>query len=329
MKRMPRSNPTLAGHWPREFPAAYHDAEELVVLVLASNPIDAFLDYLTIECGLSVNTLQAYQRDLGRFAAFLGMEDGAGWDTVTGDQVIAFLVSEKQRGCAVSTVSRALVAIRMFFRYMAAERLVPKDATEHLESPRLWQTLPEVLNRVAVDRLLAAPDPAHDRLPLRDRAVLEFLYATGARASEAADLTLDSVNREGGYVHCVGKGRKERIVPIGRRALTALDAYLETERPRLDRLGNPQLFLTHSGRRLGRETIWRLVKKYARRAGVSPRVSPHTLRHSFATHLLEGGADLRAVQEMLGHVDISTTQVYTHVDQSRLKAIHRKFHPRA
>jgi len=299
------------------------------LLQIATNPVDAFLDYLTIECGLSINTLQAYQRDLRRLAAFLGIKDGQGWDTVTGDHVIAFLMAEKSRGCAVPTVSRALVAARMFFRYLSAEGLVPRDPTEHLESPRLWQTLPEVLDRRAVDRLLSAPDPAHDRLPRRDRAVLEFLYATGARASETADLTLDSVNPEGGYVHCVGKGRKERIVPIGRRALEALDVYLAEERPRLDRRGDPHLFLTHSGRRLGRETIWRLVKKYARRAGVSRRVSPHTLRHSFATHLLEGGADLRAVQEMLGHVDIATTQVYTHVDPSRLKAIHRKYHPRA
>ena len=299
------------------------------MLQIATNPVDAFLDYLTIECGLSINTLQAYQRDLGRLAAFLGIEDGQGWDTVTGDQVIAFLMAEKSRGCAVPTVSRALVAARMFFRYLSAEGLVPRDPTEHLESPRLWQTLPEVLDRRAVDRLLSAPDPAHDRLPRRDRAVLEFLYATGARASETADLTLDSVNPEGGYVHCIGKGRKERIVPIGRRALETLDVYLAEERPRLDRRGDPHLFLTHSGRRLGRETIWRLVKKYARRAGVSRRVSPHTLRHSFATHLLEGGADLRAVQEMLGHVDIATTQVYTHVDPSRLKAIHKKYHPRA
>ena len=300
------------------------------MLQVAANPVDAFLDYLTIECGLSVNTIQAYQRDLGRLAAFMDIDDdGQGWDAVTGDDVLAFLMAEKQRGCAVPTVSRALVAARMFFRYLSAERLVPQDPTEHLESPRLWQTLPEVLDRKAVDRLLAAPDPDHDRLPRRDRAVLEFLYATGARASETADLTLDSVNREGGYVHCIGKGRKERIVPVGRRALEALDTYLAEERPRLDRRGDGHLFLTHSGRRLGRETIWRLVKKYARRVGVSRRVSPHTLRHSFATHLLEGGADLRAVQEMLGHVDIATTQVYTHVDPSRLKAIHRKFHPRA
>jgi len=299
------------------------------VLQVAANPVEAFLDYLTIECGLSVNTLQAYQRDLDRLSAFLGIEDGGGWDAVTGDEIIAFVMAEKDRGCAAATVSRALVAARMFFRYLSAERLLSRDPTEHLQSPRLWQTLPEVLDRKAVDRLLAAPDPSHDRLPRRDRAVLEVLYATGARASETADLTLDSVNREGGYVHCIGKGRKERIVPVGRRALEALDVYLAEERPRLDRRGDEHLFLTHSGRRLGRETIWRLVKKYARRAGVSPRVSPHTLRHSFATHLLEGGADLRAVQEMLGHVDISTTQVYTHVDPSRLKAIHRKFHPRA
>ncbi len=299
------------------------------MLQTAANPIDAFLDYLTIECGLSVNTLQAYQRDLGRLAAFLGIADGTGWEAVTGDDVLAFLVAEKRRGCAVATVSRALVAARMFFRYLSTERLVPKDVTEHLQSPRLWQTLPEVLDRRAVDRLLSAPDADRDRLPRRDRAVLEVLYATGARASETADLTLESVHREGGYVHCVGKGRKERIVPVGRRALAALDVYLAEERPRLDRRGDAHLFLTHSGRRLGRETIWRLVKKYARRAGVSPRVSPHTLRHSFATHLLEGGADLRAVQEMLGHVDIATTQVYTHVDPGRLKAIHKRFHPRA
>jgi len=299
------------------------------VLGVAANPIDSFLDYLTIECGLSVNTLQAYQRDLERFAAFAGIVEPEAWEEVGGDQVIEFLMAEKQRGCAVATVSRALVAIRMFFRFASAEGLVSADATEHLESPRLWVTLPEVLDRRAVDRLLAAPEAAHDRWPLRDKAILEMLYATGARASETADLTTRSVNRDLGYVHCIGKGRKERIVPIGRRALEALDAYAARERPELDRDGSEYLFLTHTGRRMGRETIWRLVKKYALRAGVSRRVSPHTLRHSFATHLLEGGADLRAVQEMLGHVDISTTQVYTHVDPSRLKAIHKKYHPRA
>ena len=299
------------------------------MLQTATNPIDAFLDYLTIECGLSVNTLQAYQRDLQRFADFASIREPEDWEKVREDRIIDFLMAEKARGCAVATVSRALVAIRMFFRFVSSEGLLPRDVTEHLESPRLWMTLPEVLDRRAVDRLLTAPDAALDRWPLRDRAILEMLYATGARASEVADLTMASINREVGYVHCIGKGRKERIVPVGRQAIEALDAYLAKERPGLDQQQNPHLFLTHTGRRMGRETIWRLVKKYVLRAGVSRRVSPHTLRHSFATHLLEGGADLRAVQEMLGHVDIGTTQIYTHVDPSRLKAIHKKYHPRA
>jgi len=326
---------------------------DLEVLQIATSPIEAFLDYLTVECGLSVNTLQAYQRDLERFAAFLqGKTEpppaGAGhvvaahlptepeddsanidWDLIEPDRIIDFMMAEKNRGQAITSVSRALVAVRMFFRFMSAESLIKRDPTEHLESPRLWHNLPEVLDRRSVDRLLAAPNADDDRWPLRDRAVLEMLYATGARASEVADLTLQSVNREVGYILAVGKGRKERIVPVGRRALEALEAYLARERPDLDRRQDPHLFLTHSGRRMGRETLWRLVKKYCARAGISRRVSPHTLRHSFATHLLEGGADLRSVQEMLGHVDIGTTQVYTHVDQNRLKAIHRKYHPRA
>ena len=298
---------------------------------VAANPIEAFLDYLTVECGLSVNTIQAYQRDLERFAAHVHADQAEDWAAVRPEQVIDFLVAEKAppRNLAVTSVSRALVAIRMFFRFMTGENIIPRDATEHLESPRLWQNLPEVLDRKAVDRLLAAPCAEHDRWPLRDRAILEMLYATGARASEVADMTVQSVNREVGYVHCIGKGRKERIVPVGRRALEVLAGYLERERPPLDRRLDPHLFLTHSGRRMGRETLWRLVKKYAMRAGLSRRISPHTLRHSFATHMLEGGADLRVVQEMLGHVDIGTTQIYTHVDQSRLKAIHRKYHPRA
>ena len=299
------------------------------MLQATAKPVDAFLDYLTVECGLSVNTLQAYQRDLDRFAAFLGQGEEPDWGEVERDDFVRFAVAEKKAGHAVATISRALVAVRMFFRFLAAEGSIDRDPTEHLQSPRLWQNLPEVLDRKAVDRLLAAPDAKHDRWPRRDKAVLEMLYATGARASEVADLTLDRVNRDVGYANCIGKGRKERIVPMGRRALEALAAYLETERPTLNKRGEEFLFLTHTGRRLGRESIWRLVKKYVRRTGVSPRASPHTLRHSFATHLLEGGADLRAVQEMLGHVDIGTTQIYTHVDQSRLKAIHKKYHPRA
>jgi|WetSurMetagenome_2_1015567.scaffolds.fasta_scaffold154188_1 integrase/recombinase XerD len=299
------------------------------MLQVAANPVETFLDYLTVECGLSVNTLQAYQRDLERFAAFARVDDLDGWASVQPDQVIDFMVDEKRLNKATTSISRALVAIRMFFRFMAGEGLLPRDITEHLESPRLWQNLPEVMDRRAVDRLMSAPAADRDRWFRRDKAVLEMLYATGARASEVADLTMQSVNQEIGYVLCVGKGRKERIVPMGRRALESLAAYLADERPLLDRRQSPHLFLTHTGRRMGRETLWRMVKKYAARAGASPHVSPHTLRHSFATHLLEGGADLRVVQEMLGHVDIGTTQIYTHVDQSRLKAIHHKYHPRA
>ena len=311
------------------------------VLQVATSPIETFLDYLTVECGLSINTLQAYQRDLERFEDFLtGAPAGEAqtsaakeidWDQIEPDRVVDFMVAEKKppRNMAINSISRELVAIRMFFRFLSSEGLIKRDPTEHLESPRLWQNLPEVLDRKAVDRLLATPNPRDDRWPLRDRAVLEMLYATGARASEIADMTLQNVNREVGYVLAIGKGRKERIVPVGRRALEALEAYLTAERPGLDRQQAPHLFLTHSGRRMGRETLWRLVKKYCVRAGISRRVSPHTLRHSFATHLLEGGADLRSVQEMLGHVDIGTTQIYTHVDQNRLKAIHRKYHPRA
>ena len=299
------------------------------MLQVATSPIETFLDYLTVECGLSVNTLQAYQRDLERFAAFLGPEPD--WEKVEPDRIVDFMMAEKKapRDMAINSISRELVAIRMFFRFLSGEGLIKHDPTEHLESPRLWHNLPEVLDRRSVDRLLSAPNAGDDRWPLRDRAILEMLYATGARASEVADMTLLSVNREVGYVLAIGKGRKERIVPVGRRALEALAAYLSGERPNLDRQQNPHLFLTHSGRRMGRETLWRLVKKYCLRAGISRRVSPHTLRHSFATHLLEGGADLRSVQEMLGHVDIGTTQIYTHVDQNRLKAIHRKYHPRA
>jgi integrase/recombinase XerD len=299
------------------------------MLQVAANPVETFLDYLTVECGLSVNTLQAYQRDLERFAAFVPVTDPDDWASVEQDRIIDFMVDEKRQNKATTSISRALVAIRMFFRFMAGEGLIPRDITEHLESPRLWQNLPEVLDRRAVDRLLSAPAADRDRWFRRDKAVLEMLYAAGARASEVADLTIQSVNREVGYILCIGKGRKERLVPVGRRALEALDAYLSEERPELNRRQDPHLFLTHTGRRMGRETLWRMVKKYAARAGVSPNVSPHTLRHSFATHLLEGGADLRVVQEMLGHVDIGTTQIYTHVDQSRLKAIHRKYHPRA
>jgi len=292
-------------------------------------PIDAFIDYMTVECGLSPNTILAYRRDLSKFGRFLGDLELTKGDHVTPDDIIAFLRYEKEDGMAVSSISRSLVAIKMFFRFMVMESLVVRDVTAVLESPRVWHTLPEVLDRRDVERLLDAPKE-NERMGLRDRAILAAMYATGTRAGEVITLRLEDVNFQYQYLRCFGKGSKERIVPIAARDLKVLSRYIQEERPRLAHGRTTcYIFLTKSGNRLSRESIWRIVKKFARRVGLADRVSPHTLRHSFATHLLNGGADLRSVQEMLGHVDIATTQVYTHMDKDRLKAIHKRYHPRA
>jgi integrase/recombinase XerD len=216
----------------------------------------------------------------------------------------------------------------MLFKFLAVEGKVPKNVASSMQSPHIWRRLPDVLNVADVEALLAAPDPAK-RFGPRDRALLEVMYATGARVSEAAHLKVDDVHFDLGFLRCFGKGSKERVVPIGKRAVTALQDYIQGERLRLDRAHSPVLFLSKSGRPLCRESIWRLVRGYALRAGLNKKVSPHTLRHSFATHLLQGGADLRVVQEMLGHANIATTQIYTHVEKDRLKAVHKSFHPRA
>jgi integrase/recombinase XerD len=295
----------------------------------ATTPIDAFLDYMATECGLSNNTILAYRRDLVKFGRFVGDEALADAERITSDHILGFLEAEKKSGLAVASISRNLVAIKMFFRFMVTENKLPKDITAMLESPRLWQTLPMCLDRQHVEKLLAAPD-AHGRMGLRDRAILAVMYATGTRASEVVNLKLNDVNFEYHYLRCFGKGSKERLVPVAPRDLEVLRTYLDEERLRLARgKTTSYVFLTKSGNRLSRESIWRIVKKYAAQAGLGERISPHTLRHSFATHLLSGGADLRSVQEMLGHVDIATTQIYTHIDKDRLKAIHKQFHPRA
>jgi integrase/recombinase XerD len=291
--------------------------------------IDAFLDYITTECGLSPNTTLAYRRDLVKFGRFLGDELLLLPDRVTASRIIDFLMSEKQNGMAVSSISRNLVAIKMFFRFLVLEQRLATDVTATLESPRLWHVLPIFLDRVQVEQLLAAPNE-RGRLGLRDRAILAVMYATGTRASEVVNLKVTDVNFEYQYLRCFGKGSKERLVPLAPRDLAVVRHYLDQERPRLVRGRLTQyVFLTKSGNCLTRESVWRIVKKYAAQAGLAERVSPHTLRHSFATHLLSGGADLRSVQEMLGHVNIATTQIYTHVDKDRLKAVHKQFHPRA
>jgi integrase/recombinase XerD len=309
-----------------------------------------FLTHLSAERGLSRNTLAAYRRDLQRFLAFLAGEssqatDGEAraedaksrirkaksripLDRLTPDDVLRFMGTEKTRGLAVSSIARALAAIKVFLRFLTAEGRVSGALIALLDSPHVWQTLPEVMHEREVDRLLEAV-PAEDTMAQRDRALLELLYATGMRASEAAGLKRADLHLDRLYVRVIGKGDKERIVPIGQPACAALSAYLTGLRRRLDPADRrPAVFLSRTGRPLDRENIWRLVKKYARRAGLGKNIHPHTLRHSFATHLVSHGADLRTVQEMLGHVNIATTQRYLHVDGRRLKAIHRKYHPR-
>ena len=290
--------------------------------------VEQFLEYLTVECGLAANSIAAYRNDLSHFCAYLTGRGKQAFGDVRARDIVGFLTHEKARRQSASSISRALAAVRMLFKFLAVEGHVPKNVASTLESPHLWRRLPDVLDVDDVEALLAAPD-TQKPLGVRDRAILEVLYATGARVSETADLKLENVNFDLQFLRCFGKGSKERVVPIGARAVEAVRQYVQEVRPRLDKSGSRLLFLSKSGRRLRRETIWRSVRKYALAAGLRKKVSPHTLRHSFATHLLEGGADLRSVQEMLGHANIATTQIYTHVDKDRLKTVHKKYHPRA
>ena len=290
-------------------------------------PVKRFLDYIFLECGLAGETVTAYQRDLGEFWDCLVSAEVDPAD-ISVENVQQHLIQLKERGLSVSSIARHFASIKVFLRHLYAERALRNDVTALMESPKRWRTIPNTVRYEQVEALLNAPDPADD-FYLRDRALLELLYATGMRASEVVDLSLEQVNLRLGYVRCIGKGRKERIVPIGRYAIDAVEEYLEILRPRL--LGDRHtkaLFLSRTGRPLDRTNIWRLVRKYARMAGIEGTLSPHTLRHCFATHLLAGGADLRIVQELLGHADLTTTQVYTHVDEAQLKHVHSKYHPR-
>jgi len=288
--------------------------------------LKGFLAYLRTECGVSENTLEAYRRDVGRFIGFLGEADPAGVRT---EDVEDFLSAEKRRGLEVTSIARALVAVRMFYRFLASEGIVGEAVTATLETPKIWKRLPDFLTVAEADKLLRAPK-GQTPLAIRDRAMLETFYAAGARVAEVAGVRIQDLKLDLGLVLLFGKGAKERVVPLGRSAIAAIELYLSHAR---GQLAKPQsgdaLFLGVRGAPLSRVHIWRLVKKYARFAGIRKNVHPHTLRHSFATHLLEGGADLRTVQELLGHASISTTQIYTHVDRNRLKSVHHKYHPRA
>jgi integrase/recombinase XerD len=278
---------------------------------------------------MAANTVLAYGRDLERFSGWV--EDGRlpNYLQPTVRELSNYLCFLHDEGLAPSSIARHLVALKMFYRFLRMDERTDQRSVELLSSPGLWDRIPQVLSPESVEKLLAAPQPG-ERFYLRDRALLETLYATGSRASEVVGLKLEDLHLDGAFCKCTGKGSKQRVVPLGQPALKALRAYLGEQRPELIRAAPtcPWVFVSRGGRNLTREMLWVLVKKYVRRAGLNAKVSPHTLRHSFATHLLSGGADLRTVQELLGHANIRTTQHYTHVDRERLKAIHKKFHPR-
>lgn len=290
--------------------------------------LEFFQDYLGLEAGLSKNTVEAYLRDLIRFAGFATSKGVTSPQAVDEAMLRQFVYFLKDLGLAASSIRRQISALRTYYRFLLSEGHVERDPTGQLESPRMWRKLPEVLNRDEVAALLESPS-SDDRSTWRDRALMELAYATGMRVSELVGLDMGDLWFDDSLVRVFGKGSKERLVPVGRRALGAASVYAREIRPLLDRGKAANAFLLNlRGTRLSRVGAWNIIKQHARDAGITKTVSPHTLRHSFATHLLEGGADLRAVQEMLGHADLSTTQIYTHVDRDYLREVHRKYHPR-
>lgn len=293
--------------------------------------LPGFLAWLEAECGMAANTIAAYRRDCVRFFDWNAKSAKASLSEIGVQTLSDWLASQTDQGYAAASMARGLVAIRMFFRYLMLEGVVAESTVDLVSSPRLWQRLPQVLSPELVDELLTTPRPPYDRYYRRDRAILAVMYATGCRVSEVTGLKLSDVRLDERYCRCLGKGSKERLVSLNPIAVDAIRDYLATERPALAAVGSAQsenLFLTRSGRAMNRESLWAMVQRYAARAGCGGAVSPHTLRHSFATHMLAGGAEIRALQEMLGHASIRTTQIYTHVDHSRLKAVHRSCHPR-
>jgi integrase/recombinase XerD len=292
--------------------------------------LQTFIHYLAVERGLARNTLESYERDLTQYIDFLRGQGVGSLRESTKSHILNYLLRLKREGRAAATVSRAMVAIRSLYRFLFQERMIDSDPSQHMDTPKVEKRLPKVLSVEEVEALLAAPQTS-DPPGVRDKAMLELLYATGMRVSELISLNVSDVNLEMGFVRCTGKGSKERIVPLGRLAGAAVEAYIRNARPRLIKRGKPEeaLFVNHLGTRLTRQGFWKIIKGYARSAGIVKEITPHTLRHSFATHLLENGADLRAVQEMLGHADIATTQIYTHVTKSRMKEVYDRTHPRA
>ena len=290
--------------------------------------IEEFINYLAVERGLADNTLLAYRRDLKKYSAYLAKKGVKEAKQARREDISDFMYDQKKKGLSANSICRSLAAIKMFHRFLVRERLVAEDPTHLIDTPKIWKRVPNVLATAQIESMI---DTVKGKgwQAVRDKAILELFYASGMRVSELLNLKVDNVNLELGYVRCVGKGSKERIIPIGRRACEAVRTYCQTARKKLMKdKTTVVLFLSRLGRKISRQSIWKIIKNCGKKANIKTQIKPHTLRHSFATHLLEHGADLRSVQEMLGHSDISTTQIYTHVDKERLKTIHKQFHPR-
>jgi integrase/recombinase XerD len=290
--------------------------------------LDSFIQYIGVEKGLSKSTQSSYQSDLTQFAEYLEKKSVHSARQIKKDHLTDFLYVKKAKGSSSSSLARMGATLRAFFKFLIKDNLISTNPAEVMSSPKIWHLIPDVLSVEEIEKLLAAPD-TKTPLGLRDRVILEFMYATGARVSEAVHTKTVDINLDVGYVRCLGKGNKERIIPVGSKALRLLEKYFTQGRPLLlKKKTSEYVFVTSRGQHLTRQALWYRLNKYVRQAKIKKNVTPHTLRHSFATHLLAGGADLRAVQEMLGHADISTTQIYTMVDRTRLKSVHKEFHPR-
>ena len=291
--------------------------------------LEQFLDYVSLERGLSKNTRMAYADDISRFLDDLAKKGVTSLNDVTRKQILDHLMSEKARGLCANSLSRHLVSLKVFFRYLVQEGLLGVNVAETMDSPKIWKMLPSVLTPKEIDRLLDAPN-LKKPLGIRNRAMIELFYASGLRVSEMAGLQRSDLHFDEHFIRCIGKGRKERVVPVGDSAIQWVRRYLKEVRPLLTPGDHEQaVFLSNRHQPISRKTIWDMIKKCARDAGITKTVYPHSLRHSFASHLLANGAELRIIQEMLGHADIATTQIYTHVDPDRLKGVHHQFHPRA
>lgn len=292
--------------------------------------LEDFLHYLIVERGLSNNTIESYRRDLKKYIFYLKEVAGCpDLNIVKRETINAFLYFLKDEGKATSTIARSTASIRTFHQFLLRDQILSHDPSHHIGVPKMGRHLPKVLSMKEVEQLLASPS-GDTPFVHRDKAMLEVLYATGMRVSELINLNLEDIHLTMGFLRCFGKGNKERIIPLGRVAVQALEYYIDQARTKLIKQNDTEaLFLNHHGKRLSRQGFWKILKGYTKEAGIKKELTPHTLRHSFATHLLENGADLRSVQEMLGHADISTTQIYTHVTTSHLKNVYMQFHPRA